>query len=69
MKNDSDFEKVERAEESVEVKRQNDPGREEPSYHVKQSEKERSDSSSWSGASAGGGVWAGRSRHDEGRSR
>jgi hypothetical protein len=49
--------------ESSEVRRQNNPLHEEVSYHQKQVEKERPDLSSWSGASAAGGVWAGRSRH------
>jgi hypothetical protein len=53
-----------------EVTRQNDPRRElrnvveqqKPDYFQRSQERERSDSSSWSGASAGGGTWAGRSR-------
>jgi hypothetical protein len=48
--------------ENIEVRRQIDPQREEPGYFVKQKEKERGDISSWSGASMGGGVWAGRQR-------
>ncbi|MFZ0271051.1 MAG: hypothetical protein WAL34_04295 [Acidobacteriaceae bacterium] len=43
--------------------RAEEAAREEPSYHQKQKEKERPDASSWSGASAGGGVWAGRTEH------
>lgn len=37
---------------------------ERPTHYEKQNERERPDMSSWSGASAGGGVWAGRSRSE-----
>lgn len=48
-----------------------DQRQEEVSHYQKEREKERPDMSSWSGASAGGGVWAGfgRTRHEESRSR
>jgi hypothetical protein len=56
--------------ESAEVRRQKEPGIEKPTHHEKRVEQERSESwSSWSGASGGGGVWAGRTRHEEGRGR
>lgn len=42
--------------------RQKDPQQQAPTYYQKQQERERPDSSSWSGASMGGGTWAGRSR-------
>jgi hypothetical protein len=53
-----------------EVTRQIDPRREmrpaaekeRPDYYQRSQERERGDGSSWSGASAGGGIWAGRSR-------
>lgn len=34
-----------------------------PSYHQRQKETERGAENTWSGASMGGGVWAGRDRH------
>lgn len=54
--------------DSEEVKRQVDPRRESRSLAEKEQPdyfkrgKEREGSSGWSGGSAGGGVWAGRSR-------
>jgi len=56
--------------ESEGVVRQNDPRREtrpqpekeRPDYFQRSQERERPDPSSWSGASMGGGTWAGRSR-------
>lgn len=59
-----------RTAESDEVARHNNlqrpPTQEEfargPSYFQKSQERERTDASSWSGASFGGGTWAGRSK-------
>jgi len=56
--------------QNEEIARQNDPRREQqspaekekPDYFQRSKERERGDSSSWSGASMGGGSWAGRSR-------
>jgi len=45
---------------SREAARQTDPRQYEPSYFQKQ--KEKDGSMTWSGASGGGGTWAGRSR-------
>ena len=46
--------------ENKEVVRQKDPRQEAPTWFQKKQEREGS--LTWSGASAGGGVWAGRSR-------
>ncbi len=51
-------------ENNMDLARQMKPGQD-VSHHQKSVEKERSDSSSWSGASGSGGVWAGRDRHRE----
>jgi len=56
-------------EEALEIarkytqKQEEELTRPEPSYYQKQIEKERTETSSWSGASFGGGTFAGRSRH------
>lgn len=65
-----DFSRFTRGIENTEVSRQNvepqlRPRAEierNPAYFQRAQERDRGDTSSWSGASMGGGTWAGRSR-------